>query len=320
MAINDKVVYELSINVRASWQAHSLSNVGNDGSIRTMPRHQLLADGTLTDACSGNIAKYHHARLLAEYFAENGTTLCPPCRTGDGRRAAALVDMDGYDKDLTIDRIVAGCGLCDAHGFLITAKAGARTGGADRRPRLSKHSLIEFSYALALPDRHEETIQLTTRSGVSGASKEEGQMLMKTSVRSGDYALCVRYRAVGIGADTDRWRLIVHDEAERLRRHRAILHALRDCLISPEGALTSATLPHITGLTGAVMVRNTAGRAPLYSPLADEFVSQLLALTTPSCAVYPFETMAGFHATMEGLIERSVPAIPAIRGDASESF
>ena len=47
-------MYELSMNVRVSWQAHSLSNAGTNGSNRIMPRRQLLADGNETDACSGS--------------------------------------------------------------------------------------------------------------------------------------------------------------------------------------------------------------------------------------------------------------------------
>jgi len=85
-------IYEMSINVRATWQAHSLSNAGNNGSNRLLPRRQLLADGTETDACSGNIAKHHHAALLAEYLEAAGSPLCPACRSRDGRRAAALIE------------------------------------------------------------------------------------------------------------------------------------------------------------------------------------------------------------------------------------
>ena len=61
-------VYELSLNVLVSWQAHSLSNEGADGSNKVMPRSQMLADGSVTDACSGSIAKHYHAVLLAEYL------------------------------------------------------------------------------------------------------------------------------------------------------------------------------------------------------------------------------------------------------------
>ena len=54
-------VYEMTLSARLGWQAHSLSNIGTNGSIRTLPRRQLLADGTVTDACSGNLLKRYHS-------------------------------------------------------------------------------------------------------------------------------------------------------------------------------------------------------------------------------------------------------------------
>src|SRR5215212_6302303 len=103
-------MYEMSLNVRACWEAHSQSNVGSNGSNRLLPRRQLLSDGTETDACSGNIAKHYNTVLLAEYLEEAGVPLCPACMSRDGRRAAALVGREGYD-DLTIERIVRECGI-----------------------------------------------------------------------------------------------------------------------------------------------------------------------------------------------------------------
>ena len=87
-------------------------------------------------------------------------------------------------------------------------------------------------------------------------------MLMKIPARSGEYALCVRYTCAGIGADTERWLLFVKDQTLRVKRHQAILRALRDSLVSPDGALVATMLPHLTGLKGALMVRTNVGRAP----------------------------------------------------------
>ncbi len=303
---NRRPIYEMSVNVRVAWQAHALSNAGNNGSNRMLPRRQLLADGATTDACSGNIAKYHHAALLAEYIAETGGALCPACAAHDARRAGALPEREGY-RDLSMGRILRECWLCDAHGFLVVGRNGA-SDGAEARQRLSKHSLIEFSYALALPDRHAESAQLMTRSSVS---KEGGQMLMTMPVRSGEYALVVRYRAVGVGVDTDTWRIVEGDPGERGRRHRAILSALRDCILSPSGAQTATTLPHLTGLTGAIVVRGTVGRAAIYSPLVDGFVDQLTALGGAMGVAHPFGTVAEFNGVMQGLIDTSDPCLPA---------
>lgn len=122
---NDRFsLYEMSINARVTWQAHSLSNAGDNGSNRLLPRRQLLADGTETDACSGSIFKHHHAALLARYLEAFGCPLCPACRNRDSRRAGALVDRPEY-ADMTMERILNECALCDAHGFLVTAKHAA---------------------------------------------------------------------------------------------------------------------------------------------------------------------------------------------------
>ncbi len=298
-------IYELSINVLVSWQAHSLSTIGSKGSNRLFPRRQLLADKTETDAISGNITKHHHAALVAEYFAADGSPLCPACRVGDGRRAAALIDRPDY-QDLSLERIVRECALCDSHGFLVTAKNADNEGGTGVRMKINKDTLIEFTYALALPNRHAETEQLHTRVGTS---KDEGQMLMKIPTRSGEYALCVRYRCVGIGADTHRWILFVKDHQLRRNRHRAILRALRDSLVSPDGALVATMLPHLTGLQGVITVRTDVGRSPLYSALESDFVTRLSSMVDETCKAYQFETVDAFYTLMNDFIATSVPAL-----------
>jgi len=298
-------LYEMSVNVLAAWQAHSLSTAGNNGSNRELPRRQLLADSTQTDAISGNITKHHHAALVAEYFAADGSPLCPACRVGDGRRAAALIDRPDY-QDLSLERIVRECALCDSHGFLVTARNADGEAGTAARQKITKTTLLDFSFALALPDRHAETVQLHTRVG---NSKEEGQMIMKIPVRSGEYALCVRYHCVGVGADTLRWILYVKDPVQREKRHRANLRALRDSLVSPNGAHVATMLPHLTGLRGAILVRTGVGRSPLYSALNSDFVAHLRAMADETCQVYPFETIEAFYTLMNDFIATSVPAL-----------
>lgn len=299
---NQLLVYDLTLNVLATWQAHSLSNVGTS-SIRLLPRRVRLADGEETDACSGGIEKHHHAVLLAEYLESSGSPLCLACAARHGRRAAALTGLPGYE-DLGIQRILRECALCDTHGFLVTGKNAASDGSTEARRRVSKASLVEHSYALAIPSRHAESLQLTTRVG---DSKEEGQMLMKVPARSGEYAMCVRYLAAGIGVDTDKWTVVVEDEEERVRRHQAILYALRDQLLSPLGAQTATMLPHLTGLRGAIVIRPSVGRAPLYSPLEADFTEQLLQMANCDCLVFQFQSPSAYLALMNELAEKSIP-------------
>lgn len=301
------LVYELALTARVTWQAHSLSNTGTHGSNRLLARRQLLADGkTETDACTGNITKHMHAVLVAEYLESLGVSLCPACARRDGRRAGALVDhVDS--QPLTIERILQECGLCDTHGFLIPAKHANLDGSSAERPRVSKHSLVDFSFVLALPALHAESTHILTRMG---SSKEEGQMLMKMPARSGVYAWSIRYKSVGIGVDTDRWQVVVSDGRERLKRHQAILAALRDLLLSPQGALTATQMPHLTGLNGVIVLRQTTGRAQTYSALEDDFVTKLCDMADELTTVYPFEAVDDFYHLMNRLIETTAPALP----------
>lgn len=46
-----------------------------------------------------------------------------------------------------MERILRKCALCDAHGFLVTAKHGDEENGQEARQRLNKETLIDFSYA-----------------------------------------------------------------------------------------------------------------------------------------------------------------------------
>jgi CRISPR/Cas system-associated protein Cas7 (RAMP superfamily) len=225
-----------------------------------------------------------------------------------------LLELPDYKAGLTIDEILAGCGLCDAHGFLITAKKANSAGNTVARQRLSKHSLIEFSFALALPEQHSDSTQLFTRQG---DSKEEGQMLMKVTARSGQYALNVRYASVGVGLDTDKWIMVVNSRDERLQRHRVILLALRDYILSPSGALAATLLPHLTSVLGAIVARKTVGRAPIYSGLQNDFIDQLMKISDESIQVMPFHSADSFCAAMNQLITSSEPYVMTRNGSTS---
>jgi hypothetical protein len=120
--------------------------------------------------------------------------------------------------------------------------------------------------------------------------------------------LLIRYHCVGVGADLEHWDLLVTDEEERLKRHQAILSALRDTLISPDGALTATMLPHLTSLVGMIAVNRTVGRAPLYSPLQDDFCARLQAMQNESLQMYPFTTIDSFYHCMNKLIATTKPA------------
>ena len=200
------------------------------------------------------------------------------------------------------------CPQCDIHGFLLSARTASPS--APALPGRSKDTLVDYSYALAEPESFSETIQLNTRSG--GADGED-QMIMRSSCRSGAYAMCIRYKSVGVGVDTDTWELRITDESERRKRHQCVLRALRDQILSPDGAKTAGMLPHLTGIRGAIVVRTQVGRPFMLSPLRADFMEQLdraVSRTSEPGLLLQFEDLEEFTIHMEYLIAHSLPSTP----------
>lgn len=338
MTTPSMLIYELSFNIRLGLAAHSLSNVGSNGTNRLLGRRILLADGVEADGASGNIFKRSHRVLTAEYLPSFGQPLCLPCAVGDGRGAAGLSATEqGQGHPVTR------CGVCDIHGYMIPPRANeagsedegiasaeaqserttiranrttnSKAARAERSEngtstKQSRPSLVEFSFAIGDPAHQAETRQLFARAG---DGRDGGQMLLTMPNRSGEYAFHMRYRAVGIGTDTYTWRLIVPDPAHRRARHQAVICAMRDLVLSPSGAQTARMLPHVTTLVGAICIRQMVGRAPICSGLDCHFVERLQALRIPDLRVYPFESIEGFAEIMATLIADSIPAVSPIR-------
>ncbi|NNJ13530.1 hypothetical protein EKD04_024710, partial [Chloroflexales bacterium ZM16-3] len=112
-------IYDLSLNLRVGWEAHSLSNIGSNGSNRLLGRRIVRADGIDADAVSGNLLKRVHAGLTTEYVLSLGEPLCAACAVRDGRRAAGLSALEQ-----NTGHPVMRCALCDIHGYLAVKRAG----------------------------------------------------------------------------------------------------------------------------------------------------------------------------------------------------
>lgn len=297
-----QAVWEIGLFLRVGLQAHSLSNSGTNGSIRTLGRRQLLADGTKADAISGQIMKYYHARLLAQYAEAQGLPLCPACLHRHSRRAAALVELKEF-KNLIIDQPIRMCVVCDVHGLLSTSKKADAKSGTEAREGVSKASLLKFPLALAKQDQWRETTQFHTR-------RSDPAMLEKP-VRSGLYSIPIRYECYGIGVDTLLWRPVVTDEAERIRRHQAVLQTLRASILTPSGANMASTHPHLTSLEGAIVLQYEAGLpAPGCSSLNDDFIAKLRLFASDTCRVLVFEDIGQFDQMMREVTQTTTPYLP----------
>ena len=274
-----------------------------------LSRTQMLADGRETNALSGNIFKHYHARQLYEHAIGAGLPLCPACEKLNSMRVSALSKTPERKSWSSMSQILNGCVICDTHGFLITSKK--KTDKEDAREGADKHSLVEFGMLLAIPETVGETTQIKTRND---RGLESDQMMYRQATRSATYGGVVRYKARGIGADTTYWQLHVSDLKQRRARHRAILEALRDQLLSPGGAQTATLLPHITQIHGAIGIQTLAGRAPMYGPLHDDFVEQMVGQARGNRYAIPFEDSAQLDEIFDYLIQLTSPVLPTRTG------
>ncbi len=315
-------IYDMSINILATWEAHSLSNIGNNGSTITYGRKQVLHNGIVVDSCSGNIIKHFFFASVVNYLAAYGQPLCKPCASGDSQHFAGYLHyplLQNEELDLSMNNILQKCASCDLCGFLITTKKKERRKkeviideeNIDEftfRQGVSKDSLIRISNVLALPNKQFETPQFLTRRGDETGN---GQIPMTVNVRSGMYAYMIRYLAYGVGADIKFRKLYIKDEEERLKRHVAALNTLRDIIITPVGAMTARMSPHLTALKGVIFIVPKVGSAPTMSGLDENFIERSQRMTSDNLFVYTFDSVDSFYSLMNEIIKYSYPAKPA---------
>jgi len=134
---NKEEIYEIAILGRVTWNLHSLNNEGTVGNV-TEPRTIVLADGTQTDGISGEMLKHMHAENMWK-LEKNKSNFCEACKQLKPERADENKNVRGQDSPKNAVKEALNCELCDIHGFLV------------QRPTVARTSLIEFGWALGIP-------------------------------------------------------------------------------------------------------------------------------------------------------------------------
>ena len=140
MATNE--VYEIAILGRITWNLHSLNNEGNVGNV-TEPRVVALADGRKTDGISGEMLKHIHAEKMWE-LESTKNNFCSTCKQFKPEKADGNKPVrDSVSPEKAV-KIALDCELCDIHGFLV------------QRPTVARSSLIEFGWAVGIPQVYKD--------------------------------------------------------------------------------------------------------------------------------------------------------------------
>lgn len=309
--MNEKV-YEIGFMGRIRIDAHSLNNEGTVGNV-TEPRTIILADGQKTDGISGEMLKHIHVEALWQLVKERApNNLCPACRILSPMKADVnpkIAEINKKIKDLANQRKNAKeknkkeeitkqisqeinnavnealrCAICDLHGFLI------------QEPTLSRKSIVEFGWAIAMPDKYFRDIHVHTRVAVSERVKEEGeearvseQMIYNRPTRSGVYAFVSVFQPWRIGLNEVNYTYSI-DDITRKTRYELVLEAYKAMMTRLEGAMTSTRLPHFGDFTGAIVKTTNAFPVPVMSPLKDDYIQQIETIVNPE-NIYKFDSL-----------------------------
>jgi CRISPR-associated protein Cst2 len=322
--MSNNQIYELAILGRATWELHSLNNEGTVGNV-TEPRTVVLADGTKTDAVSGEMLKHIHAIKMWELESDKNK-FCKPCRELEPSRAAfnpniKKVTEKNKEKGI-VQQAVEDCVLCDLHGFLVT------------KPAVARPSTIEFGWAVGIPSEDgnlHRSFHIHARHAVGGKKKETtgsanqtqtpnaadtgepqeedatSQMIYHRPTRSGQYAVISVFRPWRIGLNNVDMQYVKVGEKNkeyeyRIERYRLALNAYRALFLNPEGAMTTTRLPHSGPFEGAVVYTTANHPVPLLSPLHDGYTDEVERLAKRiKATVRRFGSLDEFAATIDDL-------------------
>ena len=288
----EEKVYEIGLVLRAEIDAHSLNNEGTVGNV-TEPRSIALADGTVTDGISGEMLKHMHAHA----FWASGTreSFCKSCQEFSPMKASANPNVNEAIKEKKplsdVLEIAIRCPLCDAHGFLIEKVA------------LSRKSLVEFGWALALPERYHRSIQTHSRVAVGEKTKEEAvQMLYDRPTRSGTYAVISLFQPWRIGFNEVMCKYSLDDTSERKKRYERTIDAYKAMFTRVEGAMTTTRLPHVLGCSGAIVVSKKPTPVCIMSPLQENYMEDTRKIAQKeNLEVHEFKSIAELLEKLDAL-------------------
>jgi CRISPR-associated protein Cst2 len=263
MSTGEEKVYEIAIVLRAEINAHSLSNEGTVGNV-TEPRTVALADGSVTDGISGEMLKHMHAKAF--WSIVDKKMLCKSCQGFSPMKASANPEVNtavkGKKSAEEVLKTAIQCPLCDLHGFLIEKIA------------LSRKSIVEFGWALALPEKYQRSIHTHSRVAL-GEKKEAGvQMLYDRPTRSGIYAVISLFQPWRIGFNEVTCKYSIENAQERKQRYDIAIDSYKAMFTRVEGAMTTTRLPHIMGCSGAIVISKRPMPVCVLSPLQEDYLEE----------------------------------------------
>lgn len=299
-------IFEIAILGRITWQLHSLNNEGTVGNV-TEPRNLKIIDPktgkiVTSDGISGEMLKHIHAEMIWR-LEEDKSKFCDACKKLQPSRFDFLVQSNKV-KEKNIEKIVEKaietCEMCDLHGFLIQEPAGNRP------------SLIEFGWAVALPNSYERDIHTHARHAPGERRREaevREQMVYHRPTRTGIYAVISVFQPWRIGLNNVTRTYV--ENVDRAERYKIALKAYRAMFLQTEGAMSTTRLPHTLDFEGIIVYSTSNIPVPKISPLKDNYRDEITNITKDidenAIKTKKFNGIEEFTAKIKGLIENYKP-------------
>lgn len=268
----------LAISFRIQLGFHAANNEGAGGTNVMEPRRITVGDKEY-DGISGEIIRHHILEEFVKLCETNEVPLHQRCRGLVPDRCKEEVKQWMQSQDPILEKlapdqhyatltkkILEECTLCDIGGYLVALQQ-----QQDKvEGTLKRDSCFEVGWLIT---EHPAIVDYTQHSAYD--PDPEKHNLFVQNMRTGIYGGVLRIDLDRIGFN-DWWWLqngaqkYAIDEADRKKRIRLLLKAIRHWLMSPSFAKQAGWLQHMSGLLEGVIVLSKEGPAPFYSPIKFE--------------------------------------------------
>lgn len=285
----------LSLCARVTLDLHSLNNEGTEGNQQqTRMVHIIDQSGqrAVVNAVSGDMFKHILVGHLVPLLERENQSLSTPARRLDADRITAdsafqetAKNHKGPNSEL-LTHILTTCSLTDMAGALFVDKA------------LPRKSCVEFGWVVGLPAKRSGEPLTTTeqyfhvkyaseREAAAGGETTVGkQPIFHRPASSGVYALICNLDLYRVGLN-DITRQYTVGKQDRVKRAKALIHALTATLVKPTGAQRNTQNPHIVACEGIVATSATSLPAPTVSPLNDNYRDQMEQIEQVLNGIHP---------------------------------
>jgi CRISPR-associated protein Cst2 len=287
----------ISVMARITLNLHALNNEETDGNSTLLRNVGIVLPQNSSDdvpqykkvnAISGQMSKHMFEVAFRRVALDMKLPVNHASETGHPERIWGDPEFQSFAakaKNLAdVYDAVLSCCLTDVCGMMALEKG----------RQIKRKSLVEFGWMFGLPSVTQFQSHNFTRNQPANLEGADAQMIFNKQIASGIYALTSRINLNGIGYNYLSQNYpdeVSGIQIDRKARMDAVLTALGQFLIQPEGAGTSTQLPQFLNAEGMICLSSVRTPPPLVSPQSDDYISTIEQLINTNRRLFGDESM-----------------------------